>query len=143
MQASELPTVDVPVGFSTAHSTTGRNHKMPPRLRVWRFSHGIDLLSKSMTFEKRPRRAQARPQDERAKLWVFPVQERTRLPERHTRESSGQCRKGGGMTSLAAPRHAEEGIRCRGFSSASTADANRCTTANRPRPAHPSSITAP
>ena len=102
MQATELPTVDVPVGFSAAHSATGRNHKMPPRLRVWRFSHGIALLSKSMTFEKRPRRAQARPQDERAKLRVFPFQERTRLSERHTREPSGQCRKGE-MTSLAAP----------------------------------------
>lgn len=114
MQASELPTVDVPVGFSTAHSTTGRNHKMPPRLRVWRFSHGIDLLSKSMTFEKRPRRAQARPQDERAKLWVFPVQECTRLSERHTRESSGQSRKGE-MTSFAAPWHEEEGDKMPGF----------------------------
>ncbi len=100
------------------------------------------LLSKSMTFEKRPRRAQARPQDEKAKLRVFPFQERTRLSERHTREPSGQCRKGE-MTSLAAPWHEEEGIRCQGFSSASIADANRCTTANRRRAAHPPSIIAP
>lgn len=61
----------------------------------------------------------------------------------YTRASRAGKGARGKMTSLAAPRHEEEGIRCRGFSSASIADANRCTTTNRPRPAHPSSITAP